>query len=57
MDDAFYDANFGGKDWEQELGEALSAAYTSDKPQRAYAEIGRMLSKLGDPFTRIVSPS
>ena len=44
------------RDWERELGDALSAAYRSEQPERAYKEISRMLQTLGDPFTRIVPP-
>lgn len=57
IEDAYVDAHFGGNDWEGELSEALVSAYTADTSASAYHQIGTMLEKLGDPFTRIVPPS
>lgn len=54
MQAAFVDAGFGGKDWEQELNNALISAYKAPSSDKAYGEISTMLAKLGDPFTRIV---
>lgn len=36
---------------------ALTSAYESPNGEVAYKEIGKMVEKLGDPFTRIVPPS
>ena len=57
VDEAYFDSSYGGRDWEQELGSALSHAHASNEPGGAYKEISLMLQKLGDPFTRIVPPS
>ena len=57
VDEAFYDSAYGGRDWEQDLGSALTEAHASQEPGGAYKEIGHMLQKLGDPFTRIVPPA
>lgn len=51
------DGRFGGNDWEGELSNALVSAYTAESSETAYRQIGEMLEKLGDPFTRIVPPS
>lgn len=52
--EVFVDARFAGHNWDHELTEGLNAAYTADSGDVAYREIGHMLSKLGDPFTRVV---
>ncbi len=52
--EVFVDARFSGHNWDHELTEGLNAAYTADSGDVAYREIGHMLSKLGDPFTRVV---
>ena len=52
--EVFVDARFSGHNWDHELTEGLSAAYTAESGDTAYREIGHMLSKLGDPFTRVV---
>ena len=57
VQEAFVDGGFGGRDWEQELNTALVSAYSAQSGDKAYVEIGNMLSKLGDPFTRIVPAS
>ncbi|CAL8463172.1 g2706 [Coccomyxa elongata] len=57
IEDAYVDGRFGGNDWEGELSNALVSAYTADSSETAYRQIGAMLEKLGDPFTRIVPPS
>ena len=38
------------------LKQALVAAYRAPTGDAAYKEIGHMLEKLGDPFTRIMPP-
>ena len=57
VEDAYVDGRFGGHDWEAELSDALVAAYAAKTGDTAYAQIGTMLDKLGDPFTRIVPAS
>lgn len=57
IEEAYVDGRFGGHDWKDELSTALTAAYSAESGDKAYAQIGRMLEKLGDPFTRIVPAS
>ena len=57
IEDAYVDAQFGGHQWEDELSNALVATYAAEDGAGAYKQIGNMLSKLGDPFTRIVPAS
>ena len=52
--EVFVDARFAGHNWDQELTESLSAAYSAESGEKAYWEISHMLSKLDDPFTRVV---
>ena len=52
--EVFVDARFAGRNWDQELAESLNAAYSAESGENAYREISHMLSKLGDPFTRVV---
>ena len=52
--EVFVDARFAGHNWDQELAESLNAAYSAESGENAYREISHMLSKLGDPFTRVV---
>ncbi|KAL3159613.1 hypothetical protein ABBQ38_010023 [Trebouxia sp. C0009 RCD-2024] len=54
--EVFVDARFAGHNWDQELTESLTAAYSAESGENAYREIAHMLSKLGDPFTRVVPP-
>ncbi len=54
---AYVDSEFGGHEWEGELSQALVAAFRAPTGDAAYKEIGRMLDKLGDPFTRIMPPA
>ena len=57
IEDAYVDAQFGGHTWEDELSNALVATYAAEDGEGAYKQIGSMLAKLGDPFTRIVPAS
>ncbi len=57
IEDAYVDAQFGGHAWEDELSNALVATYGAEYGEGAYKQIGSMLAKLGDPFTRIVPAS
>ena len=57
IEDAYVDAQFGGHQWEDELSNALVATYAAEDGDGAYKQISNMLSKLGDPFTRIVPAS
>lgn len=57
VEDAYVDGRFGGHDWEAELSNALVSAYTAESGDKAYKQIGDMLEKLGDPFTRLVPAS
>ena len=52
--EVFVDARFAGHNWDHELTEGLNAAYTAESGESAFKEISHMLSKLGDPFTRVV---
>lgn len=52
--EVFVDTRFAGHNWDQELAESLNAAYSAESGENAYREISHMLSKLGDPFTRVV---
>ena len=52
--EVFVDARFAGHNWDQELTESLNAAYSAESGENAYREISHLLSKLGDPFTRVV---
>ena len=52
--EVYVDARFAGHNWDQELTESLNAAYSAESGENAYKEISQMLSKLGDPFTRVV---
>ena len=42
--------------WDQVLGDSLTAAYTSTSGDVAYHEIEAMIKKLNDPYTRIIPP-
>ena len=42
--------------WDQVLGDSLTAAYTSTSGDVAYHEIEAMIRKLNDPYTRIIPP-
>ena len=57
IEDAYVDAQFGGHQWEDELSNALVATFAAEDGEGAYKQISNMLSKLGDPFTRIVPAS
>ncbi len=57
IEDAYVDAKFGGHQWEDELSNALVATSSAENGEGAYKQIGAMLAKLGDPFTRIVPAS
>ena len=57
IEDAYVDAQFGGHQWEDELSNALVATFSAEDGDGAYKQISNMLSKLGDPFTRIVPAS
>lgn len=53
---AYVDGRFGGRDWRADLVAGLNAAAEARDADAAYGAIGAMLEKLGDPYTRIVSP-
>ncbi len=57
IEDAYVDAQFGGHQWDDELSNALVATFAAEDGEGAYKQISNMLSKLGDPFTRIVPAS
>lgn len=48
--------SFHGRDWRAALNAGLQAAADAPDARRAYGAISAMLDKLGDPYTRIVSP-
>ncbi len=42
---------------QEELRQHMIAAYTADqKPEQAWTEINKLLSELGDPYTRRIEP-
>ncbi len=49
---SFVDPAFNGTNWQQELSKALTDASHSETSSAATTQIGEMLNKLGDPFTR-----
>lgn len=52
----FVDARVPGVDWDAALDAGLAKAAAAADAPAAYREIGAMLARLGDPYTRIVSP-
>ena len=50
----FVDQNFGGRNWDEELGTALMAAYDAPSGDSAYGAISELLSLLKDPYTRLI---
>ncbi len=54
--EAFVDPDFNGVDWVSELSGALNTAAEASTPEEAQRQIVGLLAKLGDPFTRWVSP-
>ena len=52
----FVDARPAGGAWGAALETGLAAAAAAADAPSAYREIGAMLARLGDPYTRIVSP-
>lgn len=54
--DTYEDASFAGRDWESDLADGLISASAATTPEDAYQQINLMLSRLGDPFTRIIPP-
>lgn len=54
--EGYVDPTFNGADWMGELGDALTTSAEASTPEEAQKQIGAMLGKLGDPFTRWVPP-
>lgn len=53
---AFVDPEMNGLDWTRELSAALVQAADDQNSETASKHISEMLEKLGDPFTRWISP-
>lgn len=43
-------------DWDSKLQQTMAEMFPLRSADAAYNKIGTMLSTLGDPFTRIISP-
>ena len=54
--DTYVDGGFNHLDWQAELSEGLNKAAAAPSPADASKQIGAMLGKLDDPFTRWVPP-
>lgn len=54
MRETFFDEQFNGHNWEEELRSHLVAAYNTASQDDAQKEINSMLSDLGDPYTRMI---
>eukprot|EP01025_Chloroclados_australasicus_P019737 TRINITY_DN207_c0_g1_i1.p1 TRINITY_DN207_c0_g1~~TRINITY_DN207_c0_g1_i1.p1 ORF type:complete len:551 (-),score=61.69 TRINITY_DN207_c0_g1_i1:469-2043(-) len=56
VQDEFVDDNLNNADWKSELINTMTNIIRSPNRKEAFGFIGDMLEKLGDPYTRIVSP-
>ncbi|XP_073154477.1 carboxyl-terminal-processing peptidase 3, chloroplastic isoform X2 [Henckelia pumila] len=54
--ETFIDPTFNHQDWDLKLQQTMVEMYPLRSEEAAYGKIKGMLSTLGDPFTRIVSP-
>jgi len=55
VDEGYLDRTFAGKDWFKLRQQVVKRSYTSD--EEVYAALRSMLSELGDPYTRYLSPA
>ena len=56
VSEAYVDPSFNNLDWQHELSSELTSIAQAPSKEAASAKITSMVSKLGDPFTRWVSP-
>lgn len=54
--ETFVDPTFNHQDWDQKLQQTMVEIFPLKSADAAYSKISGMLSTLGDPFTRIISP-
>ncbi|KAI6696733.1 hypothetical protein NL676_016852 [Syzygium grande] len=54
--ETFVDPTFNHQDWDSKLQQTMAEMFPLRSADAAYNKIGTMLSTLGDPFTRIISP-
>ncbi|KAJ1259150.1 hypothetical protein BS78_10G132100 [Paspalum vaginatum] len=54
--ETFVDPTFNHQDWDQKLQQTMVEMFPLKSADAAYNKISGMLSTLGDPFTRIISP-
>ncbi|KAF3442585.1 hypothetical protein FNV43_RR16501 [Rhamnella rubrinervis] len=54
--ETFVDPTFNHQDWDQKLQQTMVEMFPLNSADAAYMKISGMLSTLGDPFTRIISP-
>lgn len=55
VDDLFYDRTFNNIDWFKLRQEVVKKSYSSD--EEVYSNLKTMLSKLGDKYTKYLSPA
>jgi carboxyl-terminal processing protease len=56
VDRQYIDRTFNGQDWKAVRQQYLNRSYRSNEDEEAYKAIREMLERLGDPFTRFMSP-
>ncbi|KAI4300749.1 hypothetical protein L6164_034089 [Bauhinia variegata] len=54
--ETFVDPTFNHQDWDLKLQQTMVEMFPLNSADAAYKKISGMLSTLGDPFTRIISP-
>ncbi|GMN54799.1 hypothetical protein TIFTF001_023925 [Ficus carica] len=54
--ETFVDPTFNHQDWDLKLQQTMVEIFPLNSADAAYNKISAMLSTLGDPFTRIISP-
>ncbi|KAG5401736.1 hypothetical protein IGI04_016343, partial [Brassica rapa subsp. trilocularis] len=54
--ETFIDPTFNHQDWDSKLQQTMVEMFPLRSADAAYGKIKAMLSTLGDPFTRIISP-
>lgn len=54
VDHNYVDQSFAGHNWDEELANALMTAYEAPTGDSAYEAITDLLSRLKDPYTRLV---
>ncbi|KAK2454404.1 Peptidase S41 family protein [Trifolium repens] len=54
--ETFVDPTFNHQDWDMKLQQTMVEMFPLNSADAAYTKISGMLSTLGDPFTRIISP-